>query len=146
MEGNGGRGCCGTLRLACVRVQDTRCVDSLSQLRWPGPIRESGSSPAPVGLHSFFFLTLTLTPHPQENKQAVFITQLIHSTHVQLRICFPCLSVLARGRDLRRHLLSLRSNGFLVTNTNLLRDHDFDNVYTLSGVPLRYPVVNIESL
>jgi len=37
------------------------------------------------------------------------------------------------------------SDNFLDTNTNLLRDHDFDNVYTLSGVP-RHPVVNIESL
>ena len=29
---------------------------------------------------------------------------------------------------------------------DLLRDHDFDDVYTLSGVPLGHPVVNIEGL
>jgi hypothetical protein len=34
----------------------------------------------------------------------------------------------------------------MTSNSNLLRDHNFDNVYTLSGVPIRYPVVNVESL
>ena len=74
MEGNSDCGCCGTLRAACVRVQEsanqlTRCVDSLAQLRWPGPGQIASQVTPRPGCTAF----LTLNHSRKKMKEIVFI-------------------------------------------------------------------------